>query len=254
MATGNDIVQYAEKFVGVPYVWGGISTRGFDCSGLVKFVFGHFKISLPRVASEQQKTGVNVNLKDIQPGDLVFFGDPAHHVGIYVGNGNMIDAPYTGARVRIEPMGTPTNVRREVAAGSIKGWTTPFTETYSGLSAIGHAFEWPFQQGGVDEIRNSTRVLEVILGIGLIGWGAYFLSKNATMAKIPGVNQVGTIPARVTGIVKAGAEEGSYLRPRERVHMGGGVAATITRRGRREKATFGPIPGWQPSTVIVRER
>ena len=89
-------------YLGVPYLWGGESPGGFDCSGLVQYVFAQAGIRLPRVAAEQQTVGSPVPRSALQPGDLVFFGYPAHHVGIYAGNGTMINAPYTGAVVRYD--------------------------------------------------------------------------------------------------------------------------------------------------------
>jgi len=106
---GQEIVAYAKNFLGVPYVWGGESPGGFDCSGLVAYVFGHFGISLPHLASAQQVAGAGVSLSGLSPGDLVFFGYPAYHVGIYIGGGEMIDAPYTGAVVRIDNVGSPSS-------------------------------------------------------------------------------------------------------------------------------------------------
>ncbi len=94
--TSNPILEYASNFLGVPYVWGGTSPVGFDCSGFTQYVFLHFGVTLPRVSQEQQNVGELISRANLQPGDLVFFGTPAHHVGIYVGNGKMIDAPHTG--------------------------------------------------------------------------------------------------------------------------------------------------------------
>ncbi len=102
--SSDQIITYASNFLGVPYVWGGTTPSGFDCSGLVQYVYGHFGISLPRVARDQQDVGVYVTRENLQPGDLVFFGDPAHHVGIYVGNGMMLHAPHTGDVVRVAPL------------------------------------------------------------------------------------------------------------------------------------------------------
>lgn len=102
--SASEIIAYGSNFLGVPYVWGGTTPSGFDCSGLVQYVYGHFGISLPRVARDQQDVGVYVTRENLQPGDLVFFGDPAHHVGIYVGNGMMLHAPHTGDVVRVAPL------------------------------------------------------------------------------------------------------------------------------------------------------
>lgn len=98
-------VTIARRYLGVPYVWGGASPAGFDCSGLVMYVFAKLGISLPHNAAMQFADCTPVPLRSLTAGDLVFFGSsPAtiHHVGIYVGNGVMIDAPYTGVDVRYD--------------------------------------------------------------------------------------------------------------------------------------------------------
>ncbi|WP_366526701.1 NlpC/P60 family protein [Ferrimicrobium sp.] len=99
--------------IGVPYVWGGSSpSTGFDCSGLVQWAYGQAGIDLPRVADQQEQVGTQVaSLAEAQPGDLVFYGNPAYHVGIYLGNGYMVDAPETGQTVQIQPVGDPTEIR-----------------------------------------------------------------------------------------------------------------------------------------------
>jgi len=112
--SSDAVIAYASNFLGVPYVWGGTTPAGFDCSGFVQYVFAHFGISLPRVASDQQNVGTYVSRENLQPGDLVFFGDPAHHVGIYVGNGCMINAPHTGDVVRIAPLNSDFSYGRRV--------------------------------------------------------------------------------------------------------------------------------------------
>lgn len=100
-ALGSPVVEVAMQYVGVPYVWGGASPSGFDCSGLVKYAFGQLGVSLPHSSRALFDVGVAVAREDLRPGDLVFFGSPIHHVGIYVGGGNMVHAPYTGANVRV---------------------------------------------------------------------------------------------------------------------------------------------------------
>lgn len=93
--SGQDIVEYARKYVGVPYVWGGQTMSGIDCSGLVQSVYGHFHISLPRTTYQQATIGVPVSRERLVPGCLVFFnttGDRYSHVGIYVGDGKFISA------------------------------------------------------------------------------------------------------------------------------------------------------------------
>ncbi|MCL6636739.1 MAG: C40 family peptidase [Alicyclobacillus sp.] len=90
-----EIVSYAEQFLGTPYVYGGESPSGFDCSGLVQTVYAHFDILLPRRAVDQEKAGTPVAENQLQPGDLVFFnttGAPYSHVGIYIGHGQFISS------------------------------------------------------------------------------------------------------------------------------------------------------------------
>ncbi len=121
--TGGDVVNTAEKYLGVPYVYGGESTSGFDCSGLVQKVFADLGVSLPRGSDAQSQVGTPVaSIAQAQPGDLLFFnseGDPTGHVGIYVGNGMMIDAPHTGASVQIEPVWSSLTAIRQVVPPSI---------------------------------------------------------------------------------------------------------------------------------------
>jgi hypothetical protein len=105
--SGNDVVQTALAHLYVPYVWGGSGPSGFDCSGLAQQVFTELGMTLPHHAASQYPLGSPVAAPQLQPGDLVFFGDPIYHVGIYVGDGNMIDAPHTGSYVRIESIGWP---------------------------------------------------------------------------------------------------------------------------------------------------
>ncbi|MCU1345077.1 MAG: hypothetical protein JWL70_1343 [Acidimicrobiia bacterium] len=97
-------VSAARSQMGVAYHWGEMSPgNGFDCSGLTAWAWGQAGHSLPHSAEAQYGVTTHVSVADIQPGDLVFFGSPIHHVGMYVGNGQMIDAPHTGAVVRIAP-------------------------------------------------------------------------------------------------------------------------------------------------------
>jgi cell wall-associated NlpC family hydrolase len=102
-AGGAGAVQAAESQLGVPYVWGGETPGvGFDCSGLTAWAWGQVGVSLPHYSGGQMADSAPVPVSDLQPGDLLFYGPGgADHVAMYVGGGSMIEAPYTGAVVRI---------------------------------------------------------------------------------------------------------------------------------------------------------
>jgi cell wall-associated NlpC family hydrolase len=101
----SGVVSIAMQYLGIPYVWGGASPRGFDCSGLVQYVFAQVGISLPHYTVSQWNYAgaVPVPKNQLQPGDLVFFNG-LDHVGIYIGYGDFIDAPHTGATVEIDSL------------------------------------------------------------------------------------------------------------------------------------------------------
>jgi cell wall-associated NlpC family hydrolase len=94
-------VAAAETRIGDPYVWGGAGPNTFDCSGLVMWAYAHAGISLPHYSGDQYKLTTPVALDGLQPGDLLFPTNPGQHVAMYVGNGNIIQAPYTGATVEV---------------------------------------------------------------------------------------------------------------------------------------------------------
>ena len=98
--SADALISYAMRFIGVPYVWGGTTPSGFDCSGFTQYVFGHAAgIGLGRTTYEQINDGREVSRENLQPGDLIFPSE--HHVAIYIGNGQMIHAPHTGDNVKI---------------------------------------------------------------------------------------------------------------------------------------------------------
>ncbi|HEY0388251.1 MAG TPA: NlpC/P60 family protein [Gaiellales bacterium] len=115
---GGQAVAIAEQYLGVPYVWGGASPSGFDCSGLTMYVYAQLGVSLPHNAAAQYGMGSPVPRDALEPGDLVFF-DGLGHVGIYVGGGSFIHAPHTGTVVQIS---------------SLSGW---YSDNYVGARRVG---------------------------------------------------------------------------------------------------------------------
>ncbi len=106
--SGNSaVVAIAQRYLGVPYVYGGASPSGFDCSGLAMYCYAQVGVGLSHGATDQQHASTPVPISALQPGDLVFFGNASYsyHVGIYVGGGSMINAPHTGAVVSYGSIG-----------------------------------------------------------------------------------------------------------------------------------------------------
>jgi len=117
-ASGAEAValKFALRQLGSRYMFGAAGMVYWDCSGLTMRALGAAGISVPHSAAAQTGYGKYIPLNQIRPGDLVFFGQPITHVGIYFGNGQMVDAPHTGARVRIEPFGSWFGNEKFVAA------------------------------------------------------------------------------------------------------------------------------------------
>ncbi|MBQ2651700.1 MAG: C40 family peptidase [Clostridia bacterium] len=120
----SQVVDYASTFLGVPYVYGGGSPKGFDCSGFTSYVYKHFNVSLPHSSASQYTRVSKVSRDNLQPGDLVFFASSAggsriNHVGIYVGNGNFIHAPRPGKVVCYDSLYSSYYSSHYVGAGTV---------------------------------------------------------------------------------------------------------------------------------------
>lgn len=108
--TAGSIIRAARSMVGTPYVWGGTTSSGVDCSGLVQMAYKAAGIDLPRVSYQQAEAGQQVSLKGLKPGDLVFWDNSsrnngADHVAIYLGGGQIIEAARPGTNVRVRKLG-----------------------------------------------------------------------------------------------------------------------------------------------------
>lgn len=144
-ASESAVANEAQKYLGVPYVWGGTDPKkGLDCSGFTQLVYGNLGVDLPRTASQQATAGSPVaSLAEARPGDLVFFDYSSSragvdHVGIYLGGGKMIAAPQEGESVKVQDVGSPTLIRRmlpeqtatsSTASSSLAG--VPYADLFS---------------------------------------------------------------------------------------------------------------------------
>jgi len=120
---GEEIALRAIALVGKPYRYGGVDLKGFDCSGLVVYIFHELGIDIPRSAAEQYQRALHVSRSDLMPGDLVFFHINRRrisHVGIYVGENRFVHAPQTGKHVELRNLDDSYFARRWVGAGRIE--------------------------------------------------------------------------------------------------------------------------------------
>nr|WP_276576123.1 C40 family peptidase [Oceanirhabdus seepicola] len=103
----EELITYANSFLGTPYLWGGTRPEtGFDCSGFIQYVYKHFGIKLGRSTFNQIKGGTRIKKENLKPGDLVFFGSWSnpYHNGIYIGDGKFIHSPKTGDVIKISKL------------------------------------------------------------------------------------------------------------------------------------------------------
>lgn len=177
-ANAAEIIGFAKKEIGVPYGWGQETPgKAFDCSGLIQWAYGQAGISIPRVSQDQQNVGTPVPVNQTQPGDLLFVGKPAHHVVMNAGNGQIIEAPHTGAKVRLRSLNPSefTSATRIVnSVGSVTGSQSPTAVTLNNLSGAG---------GDIGSL-GGTSELEAIMGSlgGFLGAGSLGLQSQQTAA------------------------------------------------------------------------
>lgn len=168
------LIAAIQAEIGHPYQWGGAGPDTFDCSGLIVFLYSKFGVALPHKASLQQSLCTDTTSPQL--GDLVFYGRPAHHVGLYIGTGRMVNAPDVGKPVQYADVGTPTNY------GHIPGVTVK-ADIGSGLD-VGTAFNnvvdaatggWiDYVKSFISALMNPNtwlRIGETTLGIILIAVG-----------------------------------------------------------------------------------
>jgi cell wall-associated NlpC family hydrolase len=261
--TGSAVVADAEQYLGVPYQWGGTSpTTGFDCSGLVQHVYGDLGITVPRTSQEQVNVGTPVDsLADAQPGDLVFF-EPGPsgpgHVGIYIGNGQMIDAPHTGTDVQIQSVGQPTAIRRILPDAPSD--TTTATDTAADLPAsIPAALNVPADLVPLFESASAQSGVPVSLLAAVARQESGFNAGAVSSAGAEGIMQL--MPSTASGlgvnafdpaqaIAGAAGLLGSYLQK-----YNGSVPLTLAayNAGPGAVAQYGGVPPYAQTTAYVND-
>uniref|UniRef100_A0AAU3I6V1 NlpC/P60 family protein n=1 Tax=Streptomyces sp. NBC_01393 TaxID=2903851 RepID=A0AAU3I6V1_9ACTN len=200
--TAAAVIKIAMKYVGVKYVWGGSSPKGFDCSGLIQYSFRQIGVSLPRTAAQQQKAGHRVKLSEVRAGDLLFQGDPAHHVVMYIGGGKIIEAPHTNSHVKIRsfsPSEFTNAVRILGSVGSMSDIGTD-SETTAGsdsnrLSTMGFGGDTG-SYGSVEEVD--------ALAAGITSVGLSSSGSSASPGRASSDDSSGSAPSNMpTGNVKS---------------------------------------------------
>ncbi|MDP2310918.1 MAG: NlpC/P60 family protein [Pseudomonadota bacterium] len=168
MSIASLAVAAAKAQVGKPYKWGSAGPNSFDCSGLMTYAYQQAGLSgFSRWTTSALMAGTKltqkVSLSDVQPGDMLLFGNPVNHVGMAIGGGQMVSAPYTGATVKIGGIGSPVAAVRVVGAGgvvsSVVGAATAGVKSILLLAVLGVASYYGY--------RNKDRILGALRARGL---------------------------------------------------------------------------------------
>jgi cell wall-associated NlpC family hydrolase/SLT domain-containing protein len=201
--TAAAVIAIAMKYLGTPYKWGGSSpASGFDCSGLLQYSFKQIGVSIPRTSQEQQKIGTQVKLTEVRAGDLMFVGRPAHHVVMCLGNGKCIEAPHTGANVRVRTysLGEFTSATRIV--GSV-GSTSAAVSTDSTAGSSSNQLSSMGGFGGDVGSYGSTEEVDAIAaGVTATQSGAIGSGVGASQATASASSTTAPTGAAPTGSLK----------------------------------------------------
>ena len=150
--SGRNVIDAAKRYLGVPYVWGGTDpSKGLDCSGFVQRVYKDLGIDVPRVSRDQARAGTPVaSMAQARPGDLIAFGSPVDHIGIYAGDGKMIVAPRRGDVVKFQDVyRTPVAIRRIIPSDGAAGVAGAAGPAAGGPSAFAAQFRAAEQRNGL---------------------------------------------------------------------------------------------------------
>lgn len=211
MGTGvAGFLQTVQAQLGKPYVFGAVGPNTFDCSGLVLYAANSVGVSVPRTSEEQQAWATPVTVPE--PGDLVFYGNPAYHVGIYMGNGMMIDAPDVGKDVEWDTTGHATSYGR---IPGLQGAGSPSVILASATTGSGPGpaptwgpawlpWNWPSDAANSASSTVTTALAggrSIAIEIAFVGLGLALVLGGAFVTVWPSVRQQGN---RVLGAVGAG--------------------------------------------------
>jgi hypothetical protein len=182
----DTVIAAGQRELGRPYLYGGTGPTGFDCSGLTQYAYKQAGISIPRT-SEQQQGFAQATTSPV-PGDLVFWGNPAYHVAIYLGNGKILAAPHTGTVVQVEDIyGAPTY--GHIAAAGTQGAAAGTTGTTGG--ATNPTADTAATASSIKSF--ATESVFVVAGLAVIGVGIWRTGVPRKVGK--GVTRIGMAAA-----------------------------------------------------------